>query len=178
MSHYTILNLPSPANGSREPLSLEDIKQGYRLALLVNHPDKSNFDAPKEQYQGNSQVKPSIDAIKLAYTILSDPKSRLAYDRELVLQSQLRNSSANRATNAQFSFHTGEEVIDLDDMAYDEKSGIWYKGCRCGEKRGYIVTGQQLEEEERKGGKEVVAGCSGCSLWVRVGFSVADENGS
>jgi diphthamide biosynthesis protein 4 len=175
MNHYTILSLPFPTGKQSEPFKLstaEEIKQAYRLALLTHHPDKNTVSSTTK----STADKPSIDAIKLAYTILSDPKSRVEYDRDLILQSQKADTIDNtQLTDTRRSFRTGEELIDLDDMAYDEAPGIWYRACRCGEQRGYTVTETQLEEEERKGGREVVVGCIGCSLWLRVGFSVAEE---
>jgi diphthamide biosynthesis protein 4 len=176
MNHYAALQLPSPTSTQKEPFKLsnaEEIKQAYRLALLTHHPDKNT----KFQKISTNVDKPSIDAIKLAYTVLSDPKSRAEYDRALVLQDQKIGATSNgqSSTDTHRTFRTGEELIDLDDMAYDEVTGIWYRACRCGEQRGYTVTETQLEEEERKGGREVVVGCCGCSLWLRIGFSIADE---
>jgi len=64
-------------------------------------------------------------------------------------------------------------------MAYSDATGEWYRGCRCGRERGYMVSEGDLEEAvgngERKGEGEVVVGCVGCSLWVRVTFAVAEE---
>lgn len=176
MDHYATLNLPSPAdiqqNGVRKLPSPEDIKQAYRIALLTHHPDKNQVAIATL-----STGKPSIDAIKLAYTILADPGTRAEYDRELILRSQKQDSTLNGdiLPGSKPSFRTGEELIDLDDLSYDEESGIWYRACRCGEKRGYTVTEAQLEEEEKKGGREVVVGCCGCSLWLRVAFGIAEE---
>jgi diphthamide biosynthesis protein 4 len=177
MNHYKTLRLLSPTgnqNGTYKIASAEDIKQAYRRALLTHHPDKSAVI----QSATTPTSKPSIDAIKLAYAILSDPKSRTDYDRELILESQKPDTTDNghTSTDTRRSFRTGEELIDLDDMACDEATGIWSRACRCGEKRGYTVTESQLEEEERKGGREVVVGCIGCSLWLRVGFGIAEES--
>jgi diphthamide biosynthesis protein 4 len=176
MNHYTTLRLPSPSGNQNETYkiaSAEDIKQAYRQALLTHHPDKNIALQTTTKPTSN----PSIDAIKLAYAILSDPKSRTEYDRELILQNLKADTTRNgpTATDARRSFRTGEELIDLDDMAYDDTTGMWYRACRCGEQRGYTVTEAQLEEEERKGGREVVVGCCGCSLWLRVGYGVVEE---
>ncbi|KIW03200.1 uncharacterized protein PV09_05426 [Verruconis gallopava] len=160
IDHYRTLDLPTPRE-SRACLTAEDIKQAYRLALLKHHPDK----------QGPAQAtkdKPSIDTIKAAYGVLSDAKLRTDYDRELLL--------SNDPSAKEKSFHTGEEVVDLDDLEFDEKLGSWYRGCRCGEDRGYVVTEQHLENEEQRGGREVVVGCKGCSLWIIVGFSSVEED--
>jgi diphthamide biosynthesis protein 4 len=159
INHYAILNLPTPSPNSAAA-SAEDVKQAYRLGLLTHHPDKTKAGT-------GTSSKPSVDAIKAAYAVLSDPKLRASYDRELLL-SRGTTGSKERV------FHTGEEVVDLDDLEFDEKEGMWYRPCRCGEDRGYVVTERQLEDEEMKGGREVVIGCRGCSLWIRVGFGVAE----
>lgn len=56
----------------------------------------------------------------------------------------------------------------------DEGEGVWYLGCRCGEERGYVVREGDLERVEGLGEREIVVGCCGCSLWVRVGFGVVE----
>lgn len=179
MNHYTTLSLPSPfahkLSDNHKPSNSEEIKQAYRRALLTHHPDKSNvINSPEDSSAG----KPSVDAIKLAYTILSDPKTRAEYDRDLFLQQKSAADVIDSApsTDRRRDFRTGEELVDLDEMAYDETAGLWYRACRCGEQRGYTATEAQLEEEERKGGREVVVGCCGCSLWLRVAFDVTDDN--
>jgi diphthamide biosynthesis protein 4 len=177
MNHYATLNLPSPSgqqHGDHSTAStLESIKQAYRAALLTHHPDKKSVaSVPKTP----SPQKPSIDAIKLAYRVLSDPKMRAEYDRELIIRQETVVDSARNdtLTDERRGFRTGEELLDLDDMTYDEVAGIWFRACRCGEQKGYTLTEAQLEEEESKGGREVVVGCSGCSLWLRVAFAVDD----
>lgn len=76
--------------------------------------------------------------------------------------------------------------MDLEDLSEDgnEDGGVWFRGCRCGDERGFLVTEEDLErgvdaENEGKGttGRgEVVVGCRGCSLWVRVVFAVQDDD--
>lgn len=163
MTHYEILSLPQPqpsldGNASPTKLTPEAVKQAYRAALLQHHPDKSK-----------TASSASIDAIKLAFTILSDPVSKIEYDRTLLVQPK----------QSQKAFHTGEEVLDLDDLPYDEEGGVWYRACRCGAERGYILREHELEEEESRGGREVIVGCAGCSLSLRVSFGVMhDEEGA
>jgi diphthamide biosynthesis protein 4 len=180
MDHYTTLNLASPGNLQGENVrtpTTDNIKQAYRIALLTHHPDKTNVVSVSKM---SSAGKPSIDAIKLAYKILADPITRAEYDRELIVRQNtaVDNRGSDNGADACRGFRTGEELIDLDDMAYDETAGLWYRACRCGEIRGYTVTEAQLEDEERKGGREVVVGCGGCSLWLRIAFDVMDEHGN
>lgn len=161
-THYELLNLPIPTITSKPP-SPQEIKAAYRLALLAHHPDKSSPQLPTK----NPNV-PTIDAIKAAYHALSTPSLRAEYDRTVLLHPPTKSTG-------QKSGYTGSETLDLDDLVFDEVEGVWYLGCRCGEKRGYVVTEGDLEREERLGGREIVVGCRGCSLWIRVGFGVVEE---
>jgi len=164
-THYTILSLPS-----RTPPSGPQLKAAYRHALLAHHPDKSPSPSSPHKHQS-----PTIDQITLAYTTLSCPTLRKEYDSQLLTAVQ----PCADGKNAPPSHHPGFETVDLDDMAYTDATGEWYRGCRCGSERGYVVSEGDLEEAvgngERKGEGEVVVGCAGCSLWVRVTFAVAEE---
>jgi curved DNA-binding protein CbpA len=114
----------------------------------------------------------TIDEITTAYKTLSDPALRAEYDRTLRLD---RLKVAEREKTGDV-FHTGLEIVDLEDLACEEdgESGAcWYRGCRCGDERGFLVTEDDLEREVDHG--EVVVGCRGCSLWLKVLFAVEDD---
>lgn len=70
--------------------------------------------------------------------------------------------------------HPGLETVDLDDMGYDEKEQMWYRGCRCGKDGAYVITEEELELNAEYG--ETITPCQGCSLWLRVTFAVADDD--
>lgn len=161
-SHYEILGLPSP-DATDRIVSLIDIKSAYRRALLRHHPDKSGgiFGAA-----ANSRAsKYSVDQLLLAYRILIDPASRFQYDQSL--------KTAPVGTPEVAKSHPGLESVDLDDLQFDEALNTWYRGCRCGNERGFVITEGELEEDAEIG--EVVTGCRGCSLWLRVTFAVAED---
>lgn len=152
-NHYEILGL-----GQRQfdgTLTAQDIKQAYRRSLLEHHPDK---------VQSGESLQ-SVDAITLAYKVLSEPATKGEYDRELRLQ-HARNKGDNKI------FHTGLDIVDLDDLDYDEQTGEWWRSCRCGQDRGFLVTENELDKESRYG--ELITGCRGCSLWLKVLFGVED----
>lgn len=186
MNLYEVLGLPSPSRQndlySSERPTEADIKQAYRAALLKYHPDKTN-GSPEAASGGNNiqgghfGSNPSVDAIKQAYEILLDPRARAEYDRELLLKQSSAFNGTNAVDEKEKHFRTGEEVVDLDDLQYDEEKVFWYRACRCGEAISYVVTEKMLEAEEMKGLREVVVGCVGCSLWLRVAFGVSEEHG-
>lgn len=165
-SYYEVLGLPY--SSSRLQFTTRDIKTAYRRALLQHHPDKLDMDLPRANHlhSPTSIAKYTIDDISLAYKILSDPRARAEYDRELRVRQQGPQDQA-----ADANAHTGLEVVDLDDLNYDEGQNAWYLGCRCGEGRGFMVTEEELDREKEHG--EVVTGCRGCSLWLQVLFQIA-----
>ncbi|KAJ5610709.1 hypothetical protein N7510_007428 [Penicillium lagena] len=186
--YYAILNLPFTGS-SGLILSKQQIKLAYHKALLAHHPDKASpiavadepalqgatpHQAPgRGQGQGKAQQRTyTIDEITTAYKTLSDPFLRADYDRALRLD---RAKVAEREKTGDV-FHTGLEIVDLEDLECDEDGTgatvCWYRGCRCGDERGFLVTEADLEREAEHG--EIVLGCRGCSLWLKVLFAVED----
>ena len=151
--HYAILDLPF----TNKALDEKIVKVAYRRALLLHHPDKSG---------PASKSKPTVDQITVAYKTIIDPAARSEYDRTRAL-----NVSSATARNQ--SGHSGLETVDLDDLLYDEARGTWYRNCRCGRDHAFVVTEEELENNIEYG--EILTGCQGCSLWLRVTFAVAEE---
>jgi diphthamide biosynthesis protein 4 len=202
---FEILSLtPKSLEGQDPPTQSKAVKQAYRRALLTHHPDKSQ-QAKAAQSQSQSQssssssgpsqsVRYTVDQITNAYTVLSDSKKRREYTRSLQTQTQTHtrttSSSSSRRDGSQrqpqqqqqqqetrrHSFRTGVETVDLDDMEWDDRKGLYYRGCRCGNSRGYCFREMDLEEVGEAG--ELLVECVGCSLWLRVLFEEAeDEDG-
>ncbi|KAL2351757.1 Diphthamide biosynthesis protein 4 [Cryomyces antarcticus] len=166
-NHYVVLGLPHPTQVAS--LTVQDIKLAYRRALLIHHPDKSvasqgtrrsNVDVPKH----------TVDDITIAYRTLSDPSLRADYDRDLRLQFL----SAVQPDTRERTFHSGLETVDLDELNFDEAKSVWTRGCRCGQEQGFVVIEEELEKEAEFG--ELVTGCRGCSLWLRVLFQTEAED--
>lgn len=200
-THYEILSL-APSLLTTTPSHNQLLKRAYRRALLNHHPDKTSTTNPNTTTTSTRSAPPApktsytIDQITLAYTTLSAPSLRAAYDRSLVLtntnpffssSSSLTNPHNNPSPSSSSqqddrgNQKTGLETVDLDDLDYDE-SGEWFRACRCGNARGFRVGEEDLDEAlgeappgSGSGGMgEVVVGCVDCSLWLRVLFAVAE----
>lgn len=180
--YYQILNLPF--TGSTTEFPKHQIKLAYHKALLKHHPDKAGAVAQEDGLIGTAthalsgstdQRLYTIDEITTSYKTLSDPVLRAEYDRTLRLD---RVKTAEREKTGDV-FHTGLEIVDLEDLACDEvdegesASIFWYRGCRCGDEKGFSVTENDLEREAEHG--EIVIGCRGCSLWLKILFAVEDD---
>ncbi|KAJ5090854.1 DnaJ-domain-containing protein [Penicillium argentinense] len=179
VDYYTVLNLPF--SGTTTSLSKQQLKLAYHKALLRHHPDKASAVTQESGTRAtlsslsNKDVESrsyTIDEITTAYKTLSDPTLRAEYDRVLRLD---RVKVAEREKTGDV-FHTGLEIVDLEDLGCDESGGegaVWYRGCRCGDDRGFLVSEDELEKEAEHG--EIVVGCRGCSLWLKVLFAVEDD---
>lgn len=182
--HYTVLSLPRIP-----PPSEKAIRNAYRRALLLHHPDKSK----SRTTASSPKFVPSIDHITTAYKTLVDPLRREDYDRRTLLTS---SSSTTRSTTATAASATAEqrypglETVDLNEMnfvsATDDpdnqeagggggEGGIYWRGCRCGRTMAFEIPEKELEAYAEDG--EIVTGCQGCSLWLRVLFASVEVAG-
>ncbi|KAG8170039.1 hypothetical protein KVR01_000784 [Diaporthe batatas] len=187
-THYEVLAIPkSLIEDSNQDQIPKIIRQAYHRALLRHHPDKTNAphraaaetaNTSSSSSSSSTSPPPTVDQITRAYTTLSHPAERTAYDRHLALTRNPTTPSADgsRATSA--TFQTGIETVDLDDLDYTEDAARattrWHRGCRCGNEEGYAFGEDDLEEAGDLG--ELVVGCQDCSLWLRVCFAVVEDD--
>lgn len=157
LDFYQILGLVEKQHDPA--ITPEQFRQAYRQALLYHHPDKQNVDRT-----GPGRQIPTVDEISKAYRVLADPKTRREYDQKLRL---LKSDSRDNATR-----HTGMETVDLEDLEFDDTSDKWTRICRCGSIPAYVVTEAELEKNADFG--ELITGCKGCSLWLKVLFTMED----
>ncbi|KAH9844527.1 diphthamide biosynthesis protein-like protein 4 [Teratosphaeria destructans] len=160
--HYEILGLES--RRFARDLSVQEIKNAYKRALLQHHPDKG-ISSTHESAPPEPRIL-TVDTITLAYKTLSTPSSRSAYDRELLQRLAVETGTSNAGR----VHRTGLETVDLDSLDFDDETGIWSRSCRCGDGNGFIVTEAELEKNAEEG--ELTVGCKGCSLWLKVLFGV------
>lgn len=178
-THYEVLAIPKSLieDSSKEQIP-KIIKQAYHRALLRHHPDKTNTPhrSGAATTTSPSSPPPTIDQITRAYTTLSIPGERTAYDRHLALT---RNPTApSGGGDGATTFQTGIETVDLDDLDYTEDDACettrWHRSCRCGNEQGFAFGEDDLEEAGDLG--ELVVGCQDCSLWLRVCFAVVEDD--
>lgn len=181
---YEILSLtPKHLEGQTSTAQAKVVKKAYHRALLQNHPDKaktnsndgatSGVKTTEHSHATSSVAVYTVDQIQEAFTTLSDSKKRTEYNRSLHVSTRQQR---NNQTKASFSFQTGLEIVDLDDVEFDERRQVYYRSCRCGNPRGYCFTEDNLEEFEDDG--VLMVECLDCSLWLRVLFAPAvDDDG-
>ena len=168
-THYQVLNLtPTILDEQQDPSSL--VKRAYRRALLQNHPDKASASAENSGALTAETTSRnfSIDQITTAFTVLSSPSQRAAYNAALRLQQH-----DGDVPGLSTKFQTGVEIVDLDDLPFSETDACWHRACRCGNDRGYLFHEQDLEEAGDEG--ELMVGCMDCSLWLKVHFAVVED---
>lgn len=185
--YYSILGLNAPSIGtSAAQTSTGDIRRAYKLALLAAHPDKKSGN--------NAQGTHTVDEVKEAYTVLADQDNKAEYDNWLLRNPNVIQSAGGSSVQTPSSdFILGLELLDLSDFdvldpsfAFSQQLAEsqttedgdsegqmeWTRACRCGAEKGFKILEEELEDAETRGEKEVLVGCEGCSLWVRVGFEV------
>jgi curved DNA-binding protein CbpA len=174
-SHYDILGVSQDlVNKQKDPLPL--LRQAYHRALLRHHPDKTIARKLEADQHHGSDPSPqvTIDQIAKAFTVLASRKGRAQYDEELRLTQGSRQDawlgSASSTGASATGFQTGMEIVDLDDLDYDETEESWYRACRCGNARGYSISTDDLEQEAEYG--ELLVECKDCSLWLKVQFAL------
>ncbi|KAI9894384.1 MAG: hypothetical protein M1814_003140 [Vezdaea aestivalis] len=150
---YSILTLAPFSNPT-----LSELKAAYHAALLAHHPDKSSPTRPPPKF--------TVDDITHAYQTLLSPPARRDLDRSLRLHKSKAGSS-------------GGEIVDLEDLLEEQGSrdgeARWRRLCRCGAEWGFVVEESMLEDAVRRGEREVLVLCEGCSLGLTVRFDVEDS---
>jgi diphthamide biosynthesis protein 4 len=80
-----------------------------------------------------------------------------------------RCSSSSSSASPHVSATSGGQAGDNGET---ETETEWHRACRCGVAPGFVIREAELESAVQAGEAEVLVGCAGCSLWVRVGFGV------
>lgn len=205
LDYYHLLNIPEEKrnnnnnnSGIGQPATFippHELRQAYKRALLHHHPDKQKKKKPQESTSSPTTYPPAaatIDEITEAYRVLGNASERAKYDVELRKWKMMNNHLHHHHNNQHqhqadviiTTRHTGMEIVDLEDLDFEggglenEKDAsatgnIWKRACRCGSIPAFVVTEAELEKSADEG--ELVTGCKGCSLWLKVMFTVDDD---
>lgn len=200
LDYYHLLNIPEEKrnnnnnSGIGQPATLippHELRQAYKRALLHHHPDKQKKKKPQESTSSPTTYPPpaaTIDEITEAYRVLGNASERAKYDVELRKWKMMNNHLHHHHHGADAVIttrHTGMEIVDLEELDFEvletenEKDAtatgnIWKRACRCGSIPAFVVTEAELEKSADEG--ELVTGCKGCSLWLKVMFTVDDDD--
>lgn len=126
--------------GSCRGASGEELRRCYRRQALALHPDK------------NPDAAEAFQRLQAAWGVLSDPRKRAQYDREL----EKREADALNAAQ-----------VDLDDLEFDPASSAFVYPCRCGDRIA-------VSEEDLDNSCDLFE-CASCSLRIHVLFCAAQE---
>ena len=165
--------------------------------MLAAHPDKASAITATAK----TKPAYTVDDVKEAYTALANGTTKTEYEnwflhhRDSIASAQTADTHThthtNTSTQPSSDFILGLELLDLGDFdVWEPEAGdasentdvsgqekgqeqmTWTRACRCGADKGFSILEEELEEAETRGEKEVLVGCVGCSLWVRVAFDV------
>lgn len=118
-THYDVLSVKQDA-------SYDEIRMGYKAAILNSHPDKLHPNAAP------LKDKDTFIDVQKAWEVLSDSRSRANYDKEL---------RASRHV-----VEIADDDIRLDEMSVEDfgDSKEFFYQCRCGDY--FSVSGADLEK--------------------------------
>lgn len=175
-THYMLLGVDS--NFSRQQL-----RAAYHSRLFQAHPDKMGRGSGAEggtrsgeeggvesREEGGAQSgkrpppQASVDAIRTAYAVLSDPDKRAIYDAQLALNAQHAGLSVSGAGLDEYTL--------AEFRCHDDAGGpVWSRNCpRCSGAQTMVLREQDLEEgtPDGCGGYRIAVSCQTCSLWITV----------
>lgn len=197
LDYYHLLNIPEEKrnnnnnnSGIGQPATIippHELRQAYKRALLHHHPDKQKKKPQESTYPAAAAT---IDEITEAYRVLGNASERAKYDVELRKWKMMNNQHLQEADVIITTRHTGMEIVDLEELDFEgggleneenenasatatATGNIWKRACRCGSIPAFVVTEAELEKSADEG--ELVTGCKGCSLWLKVMFTVDDD---
>lgn len=182
LNHYDVL-------GVSTDFTRDLLRSAYQAKLFEAHPDKRGQAKKTELGLEDSEVakygthnphldskvtrligKVTVDDIKIAYSVLSDPKKRTAYDLRLHKECLIIGYEATG---------TGLDEYTLDEFSYEDRKGAptWSRDCpRCTSDNSMMLREADLEEGilDGSGGYRVAVSCQICSLWIMVLYDEED----
>ncbi|KAL5229594.1 hypothetical protein ABZP36_028370 [Zizania latifolia] len=157
-TYYEVLSV-------NEGASYDEVRAGYRAAILNAHPDKCQA---KVDSLVLSDEQGEFLSVRKAWEVLRDPKSRVEYDKQLQMS---RQNSANIAYEIEIEEMTIESTGDATELIYP---------CRCGDhfsissfdlgEMGILIDedGEIYFQSSDCASVSVVLSCGSCSLKTRL----------
>lgn len=157
-TYYEVLSV-------NEGATYDEIRAGYRSAILTAHPDKSG--ANPDSLVSSDEQEEFFSAQK-AWEVLRDPKSRAEYDKQL-------QTSRQNLDNIAYEIEVEETTIESTNNAME----LLYP-CRCGDyfsissfdlgEMGILIGGDGKIDFQSSDcvSASVVLGCGSCSLKTRL----------
>lgn len=94
-------------------------------------------------------------------------------DFEEIRSGDVSSPTTTPASTASSSCSTSEANTGASTEGGNEDEKIeWRRACRCGVAPGFVIPEQELEDAICRGEEDILVGCAGCSLWVRVEFGI------
>ncbi|WPT11126.1 Diphthamide biosynthesis protein 4 [Picochlorum sp. SENEW3] len=122
----------------------EEIKQGYKSAILGAHPDKA------QAMSGHEQASENIKRIREAYGILKNAETRAAYDKEI----------GRREAYA----HVDDVYVHIQLSDMDRCDGSCRYPCRCGDT--FVI--EECDIRDIGNDTECILQCPSCSLMAHL----------
>ena len=157
-----------------ELLDLSDFEASMPFERI---PEAEDEDEEEEEEEGEGEEGEGVEEVE----DFEDMVARLRVQNE-VLGADGENGSIGKEGEEQKQQQEDEEEEGVksgrdtpgEEDVQTQTQMQWTRACRCGAEAGFRILESELEDAEGRGEKEVLVGCEGCSLWVRVGFDVEE----
>ncbi|KQJ98625.1 DPH4 homolog [Brachypodium distachyon] len=157
-TYYEVLSV-------NEGATYDEIRAGYRFAILNVHPDKSQAN-PDSLVPSGKQGE-FLSAQK-AWEVLRDPNSRAVYDKQLQTS---RQNLENVAYEIGVEEMTTESTDNLTELVYPCRCGDYFSISSCDLGEMGIVIGEDGKIDFQSldcTSASVVLECASCSLKTRL----------
>jgi len=163
--------------------TVDDVKEA--LAVLSDGERRHDFD---RWVVGNAQARTGLGTASATATGAAADEEDFVLGLELLDLSdfeaglpgfvRLASAPGSPAEEAEGSVSPERGTDAETEAERDGEDGgqqmEWTRACRCGAEKGFRILEKELEDAEERGEREVLVGCEGCSLWVRVEFDIEE----
>ena len=160
---------------TRAGYSVDEVKQAY--TVLASESSRADYDArllrqddasPFAAHAASADFLLGLEVVDLGEFDVIEHAEPAAFSSS---SSSCSSSTSNPNPNPSSS----DSDPSSDEEQHSSDTVEWTRACRCGADKGFRIRETELEDAAARGDTEVLVGCEGCSLWVRVGFEVEEE---